>query len=86
MPLDLHAHQLRHAKASHLLEDGMNIVQISFLLGHEQLQTTMVYMDVTLEQKLKALATLEDENDKKVSKKWKNVKKADWQNSVVLGQ
>ena len=73
-PLGLHAHQLRHAKASHWLEDGMNIVQISFLLGHEQLQTTMVYMDITLEQELQALATLEDENDKKVSKKWKNIK------------
>jgi len=74
VPLDIHAHQLRHAKASHLLEDGMNIVQISFLLGHEQLQTTMVYLDITIEQELKALATLEDENDKKLSKKWKNVK------------
>ena len=74
VPLDLHAHQLRHAKASHWLEDGMNIVQISFLLGHEQLQTTMVYMDITIEQELKALATLEDENDKKISKKWKNIK------------
>jgi len=74
VPLDVHAHQLRHAKASHWLEDGMNIVQISFLLGHEQLQTTMVYIDITLEQELKALATLEDENDKKVAKKWKNIK------------
>ena len=74
VPPNLHAHQLRHAKASHWLEDGMNIVQISFLLGHEQLQTTMVYLDITLEQELKALATLEDENDKKISKKWKNIK------------
>jgi len=31
-------------------------------------------MDITLEQELKALVTLEDENDKKVSKKWKNVR------------
>ena len=45
VPRDLHAHQFRHAKASYWLEDGMNIVQISFLLGHEQLQTTMVYLD-----------------------------------------
>ena len=74
VPRNLHAHQLRHAKASHWLEDGMNIVQISFLLAHEQLQTTMIYLDITMDQKLKALATLEDENDKKVSKKWKNVK------------
>ena len=71
VPRDLHAHQLRHAKASHWLEDGMNIVQISLLLGHEQLQTTMVYLDITLEQELKALATLEDEEDRTVSKKWK---------------
>lgn len=74
VPQDLHAHQLRHAKATHWLEDGMNIVQISFMLGHEQLQTTMVYVDITMEQELKALATLEDENDKKVSKKWKTAK------------
>lgn len=71
MPIDLHAHQIRHAKASHWLEDGMNIIQISFLLGHSQIQTTMVYLDITTEQEAKALATLEDENSRKISKKWK---------------
>lgn len=72
IPEDLHAHQFRHAKASHWLEDGMNIVQISFLLGHAQLQTTMIYMDITIEQEAKAMVTLESENDKKVTAKWKN--------------
>ena len=72
VPPGLHAHQLRHAKASHWLEDGMNIVQISFLLGHEQLNTTMIYLDITTEEEAKALATLEDENEKTVLKKWKN--------------
>jgi len=71
VPLDLHAHQFRHAKASHWLEDGMNIVQISLLLGHEQLETTLIYLDVSLEQKAYALATLEDENIKNLPKKWK---------------
>jgi len=71
IPEDIHAHQLRHAKASHWLEDGMNIVQISFLLGHAQLKTTMVYLDITTEQEAQALATLEDENDKSAPKKWK---------------
>jgi len=74
VPLDFHAHQLRHAKSSHWLEDGMNIVQISLLLGHEQLQTTMVYLDVTIEQKAKALATIEDENSRNAPKKWRNNK------------
>jgi len=72
VPLDLHAHMLRRAKASHWLEDGMNIVQISFLLGHEQLNTTIVYLDIATEEEAKALATLEDENEKAVSKKWKS--------------
>lgn len=71
VPLDLHAHQFRHAKASHWMEDGMNIVQISFLLGHAQLQTTMIYLDITTDQEAKAMATLESENDKRVSAKWK---------------
>lgn len=70
VPLDLHAHQFRHAKATHWLEDGMNIVQISFLLGHSSVETTMVYLDITTEQEMKALATLEDEKNQNVSAKW----------------
>jgi site-specific recombinase XerD len=72
VPLNLHCHNLRHAKASHWLEDGMNIVQISLLLGHANLNITMVYLDITTEQESKALATLEGENNPNVSKKWKN--------------
>lgn len=37
IPIDLHAHQIRHVKVLHWLENGMNIVQISFLLGHANL-------------------------------------------------
>lgn len=59
-------------KASHWLADGINVVQVSFLLGHKQLETTMRYLDITTEDKIKALATLEDENQKAVPKKWKN--------------
>jgi site-specific recombinase XerD len=72
VPIKLHAHQIRHAKASHWLEDGMNIVQISFLLGHSNIQTTMVYLDITTEQEAKALATLEDEGSRSISKEWKS--------------
>lgn len=70
VPLDLHAHQFRHAKATHWLEDGVNIVQISFLLGHEQLDTTMRYLDITTEQQIAALSTLEEERHKNVRPKW----------------
>lgn len=71
VPLNTHAHQFRHAKASHWLEDGLNVVQISFLLGHEQLSTTMRYLDITTEDKINALATLESEKEKNTNRKWK---------------
>ena len=72
VPLDIHAHRLRHARASHWLEDGVNIMQISLLLGHEQLETTMVYLDITMEQKAAALETLEDDGKRNLQKKWKS--------------
>lgn len=67
--LNLHAHPFRHAKASHWLENGMNIAQISYLLGHECIQTTMAYLDITTEQEEKALETLENESQKEHGKK-----------------
>lgn len=70
VPKQLHAHQFRHAKASHWLEDGMNIIQISFLLGHENVETTMKYLDITLESERKALQTLENEAERKIKPKW----------------
>ena len=72
VPLDAHAHQFRHAKASHWLEDGMNVVQVSFLLGHAQLETTMRYLDISIDDKAKAIATLQSETDPCIPKKWKN--------------
>jgi len=74
VPLDLHSHQWRHAKACHWLDDGINIVEISKLLGHESIETTMVYQDITTEQQMRALATLEDEVTSAITKKWKREK------------
>ena len=71
VPLNTHAHQFRHAKASHWLEDGVNIVQICFLLGHENLETTMKYLDITPLDKSEALATLESEKANTATKRWK---------------
>lgn len=65
IPLNLHPHQLRHSVATHWLDDGMNIVQISYLLGHEQLQTTMVYLEITTAQKAKALEVIDTSSEKK---------------------
>jgi site-specific recombinase XerD len=42
----LHPHRLRHTCATRLLNAGMDIIQIQKLLGHEDLNTTMIYARV----------------------------------------
>jgi len=40
------AHTMRHTYATHLLEDGMNILVLKELLGHARIETTMIYLHV----------------------------------------
>lgn len=41
---DVTLHTLRHTYATHLLEQGVNILTIKELLGHAHIDTTMIYL------------------------------------------
>ena len=42
-PPRLHPHLLRHSKAMHLLENGVNLIYIRDFLGHSSVTTTEIY-------------------------------------------
>jgi integrase/recombinase XerD len=44
--LDVHPHTLRHSFAVHCLKSGMNLRSLQKILGHTNLNTTQVYLDV----------------------------------------
>lgn len=43
---EVNLHTLRHTYATHLLEEGLNIVTLKELLGHAEITTTMIYLHV----------------------------------------
>lgn len=50
-------HCLRHSKAMHLLQAGVNLIYVRDLLGHADIQTTEIYARADTEMKRKALET-----------------------------
>lgn len=52
-------HTLRHSFATHLLENGENLLVIQQLLGHENLETTRIYIHISQDQIKKVKSPLD---------------------------
>ena len=52
-------HSLRHSYATHLLEQGVNIVTLKELLGHADITTTMIYLHIAQCDLVKAHSPLD---------------------------
>jgi len=56
LPEHISPHCLRHSKAMHLLESGVNLIYIRDFLGHEDITTTQIYARANPEAKRAAIA------------------------------
>lgn len=55
IPKEITPHCLRHSKAMHMVEAGINLIYIRDFLGHESVETTQVYAKANPEARRKAL-------------------------------
>ena len=55
IPEKLSCHSLRHSKAIHLLQAGVNLVYIRDILGHQSVKTTEIYARIDSKQKREVL-------------------------------
>src|SRR5574343_255253 len=56
---DVSCHTLRHSYATHLLEMGLDIMSIKELLGHERIETTLIYLHVAQNGRIKPFSPLD---------------------------
>lgn len=72
MPEKVSCHSLRHSKAMHLLQAGVNLVYIRDILGHVSIQTTEIYARADSKQKRKALENAYVNINPNEEAKWTN--------------
>ncbi|MEI8347782.1 MAG: site-specific integrase [Pseudomonadota bacterium] len=72
IPNKLSCHSLRHSKAMHLLQAGVNLVYIRDILGHVSVQTTEIYARADSRQKREAIENAYVDLTPKQNPIWEN--------------
>ena len=72
VPLSLHSHQFRHSRATLWIKEGHNLAAVSRLLGHENIITTMHYLDITPQMITNAMQKAFDIGD--IEQEWDDLK------------
>lgn len=70
-------HTLRHTTAMHLLRSGNDINMVSYWLGHADINTTHVYVEVDMQMKRKMLEKASSPAVKRVAA-WRQPRMLDW--------
>ena len=67
-------HTIRHTTATHLLNSGTDINTVRNWLGHASIDTTNIYAEISIDQKIKALKKCEFPNVKNPHRTWGDAK------------
>ena len=62
IPNNVHPHLLRHSRAMHLYQHGMDLILVSQWLGHAELEATLIYAHADTEKKRKAIEAAQKGN------------------------
>lgn len=73
---DLHFHDLRRTAATRMLNRGANVVQIQQILGHANIETTMRYLGIDIEDLRPAVELLNRSNGVEIENKQKMEEKS----------
>jgi len=79
----LNPHRIRHTTAMHLLHANNEITMISYWLGHADLNTTHMYVEIDMEMKRKMLETVDAPKDKS-KPPWKKASMLRWLEKLTL--
>jgi len=72
IPDQISCHSLRHSKAMHLLQAGVNLVYIRDILGHSSVQVTEIYARADSRQKRKAIEEAYTDVSPEEKPQWQN--------------
>lgn len=70
IPDKITPHCLRHSKAMHMVEAGINLIYIRDILGHESIETTQVYAKANSETRRAALERMGNKTPKPSMPDW----------------
>lgn len=78
IPSKVSPHVLRHSKAMHLLQNGVNLVYIRDFLGHTSIQTTEIYAKVNSKIKQEAIEQAYTNIYPSEKPEWENQSTLEW--------
>jgi site-specific recombinase XerD len=71
-------HTFRHTTAMHLLQAGNELNVVGLWLGHANLNTTHMYVEINMEMKKEILSKTQPPKLKQEAKKWRSSKILEW--------